>query len=146
MPSVSVRRDWRVWIRNMTDGRCMSCKHLNPVAWWSLSVLLGVGVAAAVALTPPRGPSTDRSRPSDDLSNPLGPAYVGDAACARCHPAEAGMHQGSGHAHTLQTKDLCDRFAALLDRDFPDPERKGAFRFECTTDGLVAIYTQDGQR
>lgn len=50
-------------------------------------------------------------------------AYVGDRACAECHPGEFAAHQGSGHSHTL-TQGGRSPWAARLDgRSLRDPEQ-----------------------
>jgi hypothetical protein len=123
----------------------MSSLRLNAGIWWSLSILAGIGLAAVAAFTPPISPPKTGDHTGPSISNPLGPAYLGDAACAQCHRQQAELHQTSGHAHTLQSDGLCGRFAALLDREFPDPEREGVFRFRCDSDSLVAECLHEGK-
>lgn len=117
----------------------MPDRRLSSAAWWSLAVLLGTVMAIVIAIIPPASPTSSSIHNAE--TNPLGSAYVGDAVCAQCHAEHATLHKQSGHAQTLFVTDLCKRFADVLSKEFPDPERPGTFRFECRSNELTANYT-----
>jgi predicted CXXCH cytochrome family protein len=54
-----------------------------------------------------------------------GDPYVGPAACAECHPAEAALHSRSGHALTLWPAGRRVVSARLAGTTIPDPEVPG---------------------
>src|SRR4051794_35473081 len=88
-------------VPDATDQRRRVSRAVREVA-------LAVGVVAAFAALATwwtaSSRSRDRSRVVDLLSSgrrPDGP-YIGAQACRECHPREAALHAGSGHASTLR--------------------------------------------
>ncbi|MES2794126.1 MAG: multiheme c-type cytochrome [Planctomycetota bacterium] len=114
---------------------------MKSAAWWTISLLLAGLLGGAVALIPLRNPPPPQKSLQETFAQPLTQAYIGDAVCARCHAAQFESHQTSGHSHTLELMGSGEKFATLLDRDFPDRERGGTFRFQRADDSVIASYT-----
>ena len=69
-------------------------------------------------------------RPDEPAVRPLGSEasggrlseFMGDRACAECHPGESASHQRSGHAHTLRKPDEVRMTRRIEGRTVRDPE------------------------
>src|SRR3954452_15828332 len=82
---------------------------LSILWWWTTR-----DTAPAAGLRIARVPGTA------ELAN-----FVGDRACARCHPAEQREHARSGHSHTFHLAATHPRIRALAGTTHPDPEHHG---------------------
>ncbi|MEI8383788.1 MAG: hypothetical protein WCJ09_26980, partial [Planctomycetota bacterium] len=118
-------------------------RRVKRAGW--LGVIAIAIVSAFVGFVSPQC-SPVKPRDAKDWNNVLESAYVGNEVCARCHAEQATHYEQTGHAHTLHAYHLCDRIAALLEHEIPDPERNGTFRFECTNSELSVRYLkEDGE-
>jgi hypothetical protein len=67
-------------------------------------------------------------------------AYVGEKACAECHPGEYAAQTGSGHHHTLWPAAEGAIARRLKGQRFADPENPGVeWRYELQGDELEAV-------
>lgn len=73
--------------------------------------------------------------------------FVGDQACARCHPGEFAAHRGSGHPHTLKPPTRGKLIDRIVTAPFADPEYPGvSWRFDRTPTGLALTRTEAGDQ
>jgi hypothetical protein len=125
-----------------------------PPAWEAL-LLLGLGLALAAAafwwatLPAPR----DHSRILTTSRRDPGGPYVGARVCGECHPGEAALYPGSGHARTLRPAATLPLSRRLDGRTVADPEepkvtwsyalRDGEFRVARNERGAVERFVID---
>lgn len=84
--------------------------------------------------------------PENPWASPLSPAYIGDDACARCHPGDAAHYRRSGHSRTFHTQDLAERYPGLIGQELPDPDRPGTLTYVAEGTKLVAVHrSEDGE-
>ncbi len=121
-----------------------------PLWNWKVGIgVIGLAFAAGAVVGSLGLPDSRRPVTSSDSnlrSNPLQPAYIGDAGCAQCHPDQAAAHAGNGHAKTFHSGDLAAQFAMLHDRSFHDDERGGTFMFRADGRQLVAEFANGSRR
>jgi hypothetical protein len=119
---------------------------MSTISWrgWFLIVLIGVMAGVGANLWAHRGVNHDAT--VRDWNSVIETAYVGDVECARCHVDQAELHAATGHSHTLSTGNLCERFASLIGKEIPDPERPGGFRYECKDGELTVTFTNEDVR
>ncbi len=119
----------------------------RPSAWEAPAIGLGFVLAfAGVAwwLTRPPGAETGRARFEAAPIDPDYARYVGDRACAACHPGEAAAHSRSGHSRTLRPASRSSAARKLDGRTFDDPERPGvSWRF-ATEGGRPSAERREG--
>jgi hypothetical protein len=94
-----------------------------------LTVLLIAGLYWWVARGVPR-PDKSAVRPlGSESSGGRLSAFMGNHACAECHPGESASHQRSGHAHTLRKPDEVPMTRRIEGRVVQDPESPGTTWF-----------------
>jgi len=72
--------------------------------------------------------------------------YVGSRVCAECHPGEAALHSGSGHALTLLPAGRRTRARRLDGMTVPDPERPEVLWSYQFRDGRLQIAREAAGR
>jgi hypothetical protein len=72
--------------------------------------------------------------------------YVGDQACARCHPGESAAQAGSGHHRTLWPAAEGATARWLDGRRFPDPELPGVEWSYHLRDGKLEAERHEGDK
>lgn len=115
---------------------------------WGLGAVIAACsfvVAAALSARHHATQSEPRATAANPWENPLLPAYIGDAACARCHPGDAAHHRRSGHSRTFYTENLATRYADLIGRELTDPDRNGTLKYVAEGNRLVAVHRGDGR-
>jgi hypothetical protein len=115
-------------------------RKLSRGGWLGVAVVAAIGTVAGFASSRVASPTPVHKK---DWNNVLEAAYAGNAECARCHEEQANHYKKTGHAHTLQASNLCDRLAAFTGREIPDPERDGSFRFECRNGELFVRFQKE---
>jgi hypothetical protein len=77
--------------------------------------------------------------------NVLADQFVGDAACASCHPGESASHARSGHSRTLRPAALADAARLFDGRPIQDPEHSAEWRLSRRDRVATADRVVDGQ-
>src|SRR5690349_10029639 len=79
----------------MTDSDLNGCTCPGS-RLWALAALVAVTFALFISA------GCQRGKPPSVAPAIVTAQFVGDSACAQCHPAESSAHGKSNHAHTLR--------------------------------------------
>jgi Cytochrome c554 and c-prime len=120
-----------------------------PAAWEAPAIagvflaILGGGFWWATS-TPPR--VAQYSGFEKGGVDPDYPRFVGDAACAGCHPGEAAAHGRSGHARTLRPSARSPMAREVAGKRIEDPERPGVTWGFSFLDGKLIAERSEGDK
>jgi hypothetical protein len=84
----------------------------------------------------------DAGRPAAGRDGPVAALFVGDRACAECHPGESASHRSSGHSQTLRLANEGTPALALNGRTARDEEFDGVWDYALRDGSLVARRTE----
>src|SRR3954454_9275097 len=89
------------------------------------------------------GPAvSDDGRPAPDRNEPVAALFVGDKACAECHPGESAAHRRSGHSRTLRRAGDVSLASELDGKTVRDREFDATWQFALENGAFTASRTE----
>jgi len=86
----------------------------------------------------------DDGRPAANRDAPVASLFVGDKACAECHPGESASHRRSGHSQTLRRAAELTSARILDGKTVRDEEFDASWSYALRDGELAATRTEEG--